>query len=329
MSRLVDAYDVALFDLDGVVYLGPEPVPGAAEGIADLRTSGTRLMFVTNNAGRPPQTVVEHLVDLGIAATLDDVVTSAQAGAHMLAEQLTPGSKVLVVGAQALVDEVRAVGMVPVERHTDEPVAIIQGYDQDAPWRRFDEAGYALQRGARWFATNTDSTRPTNLGLVPGAGASLAVLRTVTDQEPQVAGKPFRPLLDEAVRRTGAERPIFVGDRIDTDIEGAHNADMDSLFVFTGAHGKTDLVNTGPHERPTHIGADLRALLAPPRVIVQDAQSVQCGAATARLDAGTWHLQGVGDDQEAQLDALWALLNGLWLHGGDPGQALAALPLLP
>ena len=111
---LIQNYDAALFDLDGVVYLGPAPVDGAAEGLAGLREAGVRVGFVTNNAARTPRTVVEHLIGLNIEAGIDDVVTSSQAGSRLLADRVAPGAKVLVVGTDALVAEVEAVGLTPV-----------------------------------------------------------------------------------------------------------------------------------------------------------------------------------------------------------------------
>jgi len=331
MSRqvLVDAYDAALFDLDGVVYLGPASVPGAPEGIRDLRARGTRVGFVTNNAARQPQVVVDQLVSLGVEAELADVVTSAQAGARMLATQLPAGSKVLVLGTQALAAEVEAVGMVVAGNSEDQPDAVIQGYDPTMTWPRLDDACRAIQHGARWFATNTDSTRPTDRGLVPGAGAQVAAVQVAVDTRPQVAGKPCTPLLEETVRRLGAERAIFVGDRLDTDIMGASAVGMDSLFVFTGAHGKHDLLAAAPHARPTAIGFDLRALLAAPRVAVATGEAVRVGEQQVHLDDGAVVLQTTPEGVEQELDALWAVLQLAWASPGCTTDVVDSLGLLP
>ncbi|WP_022909927.1 HAD-IIA family hydrolase [Aestuariimicrobium kwangyangense] len=327
-SPLIDDYDAALFDLDGVVYLGPQPVEGASEGIAALRERGVHVGFVTNNAARTPQHVVDHLVQLGIPADVADVVTSAQAVARLMADELPEGSLVLVTGTAALAAELTAVGLTTTQNWRDEPVAVVQGYDPDMTQARLDGACFAIQRGARWYASNTDATRPTDQGLVPGAGSQVASVRVAVEIDPVVAGKPCAPLMHETVTRLGAGRPIFVGDRLDTDIEGANGVDMESLFVFTGAHGKADLAGADVHHRPTHIGHDLRALLAPARTLTTGSDSATCGHITARVTNGRVHLDQPGTTPDEQLDALWAVLALVW-EGADGTEALAALDLIP
>ncbi len=330
MVELIEPYDTALFDLDGVVYLGPDPVPGAAEGIAGLHARGKKIGFITNNAARLPDTVVEQLVRLGIPASVEEVLTSAQAGVHMMAKYLEPGSKVLVVGSAALVHEVGSLGFRPVALADDDPVAVIQGYDPDLDWSLVNEACAAIQAGAQWFATNLDPTRPTDRGLVPGAGAQIDAIRPCVQVSPMAAGKPERPMLDEAVRRWSVQRAIFVGDRIDTDIIGAVNAEMDSLLVFTGAHGKIDLVQAGIGERPTYIGADIGALLLEPRLATVSAGEARCGRAVATFTADEIRIEVNGTGVEAQLDALWAVANLAWEHPAlSVAHALDELDLIP
>lgn len=328
MSELIQAYDCALFDLDGVLYLGPEVVAGAPSAINGLRQRGVQIGFVTNNAARSPRAVAEHLSELGIPAEVDDVVTSAQAGARMLADQLPEGAKVLIVGTRDLAAEVEGVGLLPVWSADDDPVAIIQGYDPDMTWPRLDEACYAIQAGAKWFATNTDANRPTNRGRVPGAGAQIDVVASSVSGSPQVAGKPFRPLLDETVNRLGARHPIFVGDRIDTDIEGAAAVGMDSLFVFTGTHGKLDLALAAPHGRPTHIGWGAGDLMLPPREVERNDTAATCRAQHVEVVSGVLQLKTVPTGRQQQLDALWAMLALLWADPSLEGSALGALDLL-
>ncbi len=229
MTRFIDAYDAAMFDLDGVVYLGPDAVVGSSDSIAALRGLGVKIGFVTNNAGRPAGVVVDHLNELGIECQLSDVVTSAQAISQVMARELPAGAKVLVCGAAGLAEEVAAVGLTVVRDHRDEPVAVVQGYDPDLDWKVLEQAGFAIQRGARWFGTNPDINRPTNLGMVPGAGAQIRALGTAVDAPITMAGKPFPPLLLETIKRPGAQRPVFVGDRLDTDIEGAYNVDIEVI----------------------------------------------------------------------------------------------------
>jgi glycerol 3-phosphatase-2 len=331
-GALIDLYDAALFDLDGVVYLGPVAVVGAAEGIAGLRDRGAKVGFVTNNAARSPAVVADHLVELGISASAADVVTSAQAAAHLVAARFGPGARVLVVGGEGVAAAIMEAGLAGVTSADDGPVAVIQGFGFDLTWQQLIEAAIAVNRGAHWVATNTDPTRPTDRGLVPGNGAAVAAVRMAVSVEPEVAGKPYRPLLDDTVARLGAQRPIFVGDRLDTDVAGAVGAGLDSLFVLSGSHGAPDLLAADRSSRPTHLGWDLRALLEPVRVVTTSSSSFRCGGAAARVVAGRLVVEGAAP---TFLDALWATAHLAWKVADagsavDTGPALAALSrLLP
>ena len=326
-AALAEGYDAALFDLDGVVYLGPDAVPGAAEGIAALRERGVRVGFVTNNAARPPSAVAEHLTELGIATGSEDVVTSAQAGAQLVARRFQTGAKVLVVGGPGVWEALDEVGLVGVRSVDDKPVAVLQGYGFDLTWSQLNEAAIAIQRGAHWVATNIDPTRPTDRGIVPGNGAAVDAVRLAVDVEPEVAGKPYRPLVDATVARLEASHPIFVGDRLDTDIAGAVTAGLDSMLVLTGAHGATDLVAAGPAERPTQLGYDLRDLLRPARMLVERPGEVRCGDQTAVIDSGRIELVAAPKDRDAAVDALWAVANLAW-RAADRGRQVDATPAI-
>lgn len=309
---LADSYDAALFDLDGVVYLGPVAVEGAPDGVRALRERGTRVGFVTNNAARPPTAVAEHLVELGIAASAEDVVTSAQAGAQLVARRFPAGSKVLAVGGSGVWEALDEVGLVGVSSADDGPVAVLQGFGFDLTWQQLNEAAIAIHRGAHWVATNIDPTRPTDRGIVPGNGAAVDAVRQAVSVDPEVAGKPYRPLVDATVARLGARHPIFVGDRLDTDVAGAVAAGLDSMLVLTGAHGAADLVAAPPGCRPTHVGHDLRDLLHPARACRQRPGEVSCGRQTAVLDSGRIDLATTPEDRAAALDALWAVATLTW-----------------
>lgn len=324
---VVDRYDAALFDLDGVVYLGPTAVPGAAEGLSALCRRGISLGFVTNNAARPPGAVAEHLRALGIEATDQDVVTSSQAAAQLLAARFAAGDKVLVVGGDGILAALAETELVPVRSADDDPVAVLQGFSFDLTWDQLNEAAIAIQRGAHWVATNTDSTRPTDRGIVPGNGAAVDAVRAAVDAEPEVAGKPFPPLLDEAVSRLAARRPILVGDRIDTDIAGAAAVGIDSLLVFSGAHGPRELLDALATQRPTHIGLDLRALLLPERVVRRDGRRATCGTGSAVASDTELVLETAVEDSEDALDALWALAQLHW-EAVDQGHRLDAEAVL-
>lgn len=264
---LVDRFDVLLLDLDGTIYLGGQIIPHVAEVLPEAARRGARPMFVTNNASRPPAEVAGALQDMGVTAVAADVLTSPEAAATMLAETHAPGSRVLVVGAKALADAVANVGLEPVRLATDDPVAVVQGHSPDTGWRDLAEACVALRAGVDWVASNTDTTLPTDRGLLPGNGAMVHALMAATGLTPRVAGKPNRPLLDEAVRRAGASRPLVVGDRLDTDIEAGVLAEMPSLLVFTGVSTAADLLAAPAERRPTYLAFDLRGLLDDTRVV--------------------------------------------------------------
>jgi HAD superfamily hydrolase (TIGR01450 family) len=280
---LCEIYDVALLDLDGVVYLGPRPVPGAAEALAEARRLGMRLAFVTNNASRSPSTIAEQLTGLGVPATPDEVVTSAHAAARLIAERLPAGSPVLVVGGIGLRLALRERGLRPVSTAADHPAAVVQGYGPGIGYGLLAEGALAVRAGAWFVASNIDVTLPTPRGLQPGNGSLVQVIATSTGQQPVVAGKPEPPLHAEAVARSGARRPLVVGDRLDTDIEGAVRAGADSLLVLTGVTGPADAVLAPPQQRPTYLADDLSGLTGPHPEVQAVGKTFRCGGWTARL----------------------------------------------
>ncbi len=256
-------YDLAMLDLDGVVYISGDAVPGAAEHLAQARESGMRLAFITNNAARPPEKVAAHLRELGVEAQVDDVVTSAQAAARVLLDRFGAGSRIACLGSEGLEQALESAGLVPVDVEDDEAVAVATGYGPEVRWSAIMRAAVRIRDGVPWVASNTDHTIPTAFGVAPGHGVQVAMLRDFTGVEPVVAGKPERPLLDETVRRVGGQRPLMVGDRLDTDIEGARRIGLDSLLVLTGVTGLAELVAAPEDLRPTYVAPDLAGLLQP------------------------------------------------------------------
>ena len=259
---LTAAYDLAMLDLDGVVYVGRDAVPGAAEHLRATRAAGMRTAFITNNAARPPETVAAHLTELGVPADVDDVVTSAQAAAHLLHERFGHGARVVRLGGAGLEAALVEAGLVPVDAE-DEAAAVVSGYGPDVLWRDIMRVAVRVRDGLPWLASNADLTIPTGFGVAPGHGVLVETIARFAGVTPVVAGKPARPLLDETMRRVGGERPLMVGDRLDTDIEGARNAEVDSLLVMTGVTGTAELVSAPPKHRPTYLSADLGGLLTP------------------------------------------------------------------
>ncbi|MFJ9521046.1 HAD-IIA family hydrolase [Kitasatospora sp. NPDC101801] len=321
---LTEAYDTALLDLDGVVYAGPNAIEHAADSLAVARDGGMRLAYVTNNASRPPRVVAGHLTELGVPAEPADVINSAQAAARLIAEKVPAGAKVLVVGGAGLVEALAEHGLVAVRSLDDQPLAVVQGYDPSVGWQQLAEASYAVASGLPWVASNTDLTVPTARGIAPGNGTLVAAVRTATGVEPEVAGKPQPPMHRETVIRTGAKRPLVVGDRLDTDIEGAWNGGVDSLLVFTGVTTPALLLDAPVEHRPTYLAADLRGLLTAHRAAVALDGGFECGGWRAWAEDGVLRLSGAGEDR---YDGLRALCGAAWTAGPglDGRKALAEL----
>ncbi|MER7680918.1 HAD hydrolase-like protein [Streptomyces sp. NPDC096934] len=324
-QALSEAYDTALLDLDGVVYAGGNAIAHAAESLGTARSGGMHLAYVTNNALRTPQAVAEHLGELGVPTDAADVITSAQAVARLIGDQVPAGARVLVIGGEGLRVALRERGLVPVDSAEDDPAAVVQGYGgPDLAWGRFAEACYAIARGVPWFASNTDLTIPSARGIAPGNGAAVEVVRIATGAEPQVAGKPLPPMHRETVLRTGAKRPLVVGDRLDTDIEGAFNGEVDSLLVLTGVTDGAQLLAAPPQHRPTYVDADLRGLLTGQPAIDQESDGFRCGGWTATAGSERLELTGEGE----ALDGLRALCAAAWTVAGDGTCALDAAKAL-
>jgi glycerol 3-phosphatase-2 len=322
-------YDVALLDLDGVVYIGPDCVPGVPEALEEARAAGMRLGFVTNNASRTPGDVARHLTELGIPAEPSDVITSAQAAATVVAGRWGEGAPVLPVGGPGVAAALAVAGLTVVHSADDRPAAVVQGYGHDVGWVQLAEAVVAIRDGARHVATNLDATIPSPRGLLPGNGALVGVVRDVTGQEPMVTGKPDPTMHEECVRRTGARRPLVVGDRLDTDIEGARRASAPSLLVLTGVTRPENLLAAPPVHRPDLLAADVSGLLVThPSVEAADG-CWRCGGWTVHRDRDGTGLQlaGAAASGDDDLDGLRALCVGHWtLHPqGSPVARITAL----
>ena len=261
---IVSKYDCLLLDLDGVIYIGPNPVPHAADVLRQVREQfGTAATFITNNASRTAESVAQQLRDVGVDAAATEVVTSAQVAASYLAAELPAQAKVLIVGGEGLIEALTARGLVPVTHASDQPMAVVQGFHPDVGWRMLAEAAGALHTGLPWVATNLDMTLPTPLGPAPGNGSLVATLTTATGRLPVAVGKPEPPIIEEAMRRAGSSRPLIIGDRLDTDIQAANATGLDSMLVLTGVTTPAMLAQAPPHQRPKYVAADLRALLLP------------------------------------------------------------------
>ncbi|RLV50286.1 HAD-IIA family hydrolase [Nocardioides mangrovicus] len=325
---LSSRYDLAVLDLDGVVYVGPQAVPGAPGHLSRAREAGMALAFVTNNAARTPGSVAEHLRSLGVEAAPEDVVTSAQAASRLLAEDLEPGAPVYVIGGEGLYQALEEQGLRALTSLDGaEPQAVVQGYGPQMPWRQVVMGAILVARGLRWVATNTDATIPTDVGIGPGNGALVDLVARFSEREPEVAGKPESPLFRETLIRVGGERPLMVGDRLDTDILGARRLGWDSLVVLTGVTDLATLVAAPPDQRPTYVAADL-AGLAEPQPAPEPAaggERVELGGWSAEVAQGELVVSGDGS-----ADDWWRVVASAgWSHLDSSGEPVAVAGLQP
>ena len=254
---LADDYDAFLFDLDGVLYRGDEPVPHAAASVARLRASeqGDRLRHEQFLAH--PEAVAAKLVALGVAASAADVETSALTTAQLLAGRGITSA--FVVGEEGVRRALTEAGVTVMDGAPATVEAVVVGLDRTADYEKLRMACVLVERGATLVATNADASFPADDGPAwPGAGALLAAIETTTGLRAEVVGKPHAPLLRAAHERAGGGRPLLIGDRLDTDIAGAIALGWDSLLVLTGITTRGDL--DGSPWPPTHVGEDLRSL---------------------------------------------------------------------
>lgn len=261
-------YEAIICDLDGVVYRDTEPCPGAAEGLARARAMGARVLFLTNNASRPPRETAARIRAVGVPAEAEDVLTSAGVSAQALLDGALgpvptgPGGRVLAVGGTGVWEALEEAGLNPTRSAEDPGVwAVVQGLGRDVD--QLDEAAYAIAAGARWLAVNEDSTLPTGRGLAIGNGSLVAAVGHATGRRPDlVTGKPHAWASRAALALLGtpAGRTLAVGDRLDTDVAGAHAAGIPSALVLTGVSTRADAEEAVGPQRPDHVIATLQEL---------------------------------------------------------------------
>jgi HAD superfamily hydrolase (TIGR01450 family) len=295
----LDGVDLVLADLDGVVYAGPGALPHAVESL-NRAAVDRALGYITNNASRRDSTVAAHLRELGLRTRPEDVVTSPQAAVRLLRDRIPVGSLVLVVGGDGLVHEVEKAGFLVTRSADDHPAAVVQGFAPEVGWSQLAEAAYALalpedEGGIPWIATNTDWTIPQARGIAPGNGTLVSAVHTAVGRLATVAGKPERPIFDEAVARFGAAKPLFIGDRLDTDIAGAQAAGISSALVLTGIDRPKHVLAAPTHSRPVFILGDLRELHEPYPEVRTKGEVTTVRDAAVRIDGADIHIVAEGD----------------------------------
>jgi HAD superfamily hydrolase (TIGR01457 family) len=259
MSTLAERYDCLLFDLDGVLYRGSEPVAGAPQVLAALRERGSRFAFMTNNSARTPEAVARRLRATGIDARADEVETSALTTAALLWDRGCRSA--FVVGEEGIRTALADAGVEVLDGDPAAADVVVVGWDRGADYAKLRTASLLVEREAAFVGTNPDASFPAaDGGRWPGAGALQAAIATTTGVAPEVMGKPQAPIYRAALARAGGGTPLVIGDRLDTDIAGAAALGWDSLLVLTGIARRADL--EGSPVRPTFVAEDLSVLLS-------------------------------------------------------------------
>jgi 4-nitrophenyl phosphatase len=241
---LAQAFQRFVLDLDGVVWTGDEPVPGAPETIRSLRDAGKRLAFVTNNSSQTHESYAKKLADVGAQGEESEIVTSADAVARLMESSIPAlrGRAAYVIGGPGLLERVAGLGVrISSGDDPSECSIVVVGWDRELTYEKLRRATLAIRAGATFIASNADATYPAPDGLWPGCGATVAALRTSTGVEPIVAGKPKPLMLEVAQDRVGGSPALMIGDRIETDIVAAQAVGWPSTLVLTGATGVPEL----------------------------------------------------------------------------------------
>ncbi|MEX2458435.1 MAG: HAD-IIA family hydrolase [Actinomycetota bacterium] len=300
MSTLLGRYRAVLLDLDGVLFRGDEPVPGAVEALAELGSRDVPMVFITNNSARTPEQVAEKLRRLGFDVEAERVVTSASALGGLLGatERDPAAATAFVIGEDGIREALRDAGVEVLEGEPEAADAVVVGWDRAADYDRLKRASLLVQRGARLIATNTDVSYPAADGDWPGAGALLAVVTLSSRARAEVAGKPGPALFRGAARVSGVEGPyLVVGDRLETDVAGASALGWDAALVLTGVARPSDVVR-GPW-LPAYLGRTVGDVVTNPARI-EPAGPGDLGAVRGLLDeAGLY-----AGDIEARVDDL-------------------------
>jgi 4-nitrophenyl phosphatase len=251
-----------IFDMDGVLYRGSQPLPGVRELLDALTLRERQVMLATNNSMSTPEAYETRLAGMGIDVPADAVLTSALATRDYLERELPAGSGIYVIGMPALREQLFAgTTFHPVQYGEEQPAAVVIGLDLAFTYEKLKAAHQALQQGALFIATNADTTLPTEAGLVPGAGSIVAALAAASGRQPIVIGKPETPMLEMAMLRMGVrpEETVMIGDRLDTDILAGERAGMPTVLVLTGVSTRDDLADA--EALPDVVVSDLPSLV--------------------------------------------------------------------
>lgn len=285
-------YDAILLDLDGVIYRGKEPIPGVAHTLKTWHSTGTPYAFITNNAARDVEEIAQTIASFDIPCTPRHVRTSAQAAAEKLAHDIDTDSAVLVLGGEFLRSCVASFGFTVITPHDRDwltqntPAAVIQGFGPDTSWTDISWAITAVRNGAQYRPTNPDKAIPTGRGIMPGNGTFVDIVARFSGATPVYAGKPEPTMLTQTIDALGAKRPLMVGDQLETDIEAAVAAGIDSALTLTGVTSIDVVLRAPQHQRPTRIVSGLPDLLEELPAVEVGPTEARCGTASVRVEAG-------------------------------------------
>ncbi|WKD59355.1 HAD-IIA family hydrolase [Corynebacterium caspium] len=301
---LISLYDALLLDLDGTVWESGRSIPGAVDSI---RRSEKPAVYVTNNASRSSDEIAQMLQTIGIKAEPKDVLTSAHAAVKMAVDSFGIGTKALVLGTNSFKELANKSGLQVVSSANDKPACVLQGHSTATGWAELSEAAYAIRAGAKYLASNLDTSLPTKRGLAVGNGSMVAAVVSATGIKPVSAGKPEPAMFLQAAANIGAVKPLAVGDRLDTDILGGNRANMDTLYVATGVSSLLDVLDAPEEMRPTYIGSSMNDLFSPVSELIPSPQ----GEFTSRIDGNDILLSG-GNAESTPIQALRTIAQVAW-----------------
>ncbi len=327
-TPLVELFDAVLLDLDGTSWNGDSPLEHAAPSVVEARAQGMKTVFLTNNAMRTPEQVADKLNSMDFEADASMVMTSAMDVVAIMKESIEDGSKVFVIGGSGVRQALENAGYVLVDSADDEPVAVVQGLDKSIDWAMLSEGAFAIQRGAAYFATNLDATLPQERGFALGNGSLVRAISHATHTRPIAAGKPEPGIYLRGAALVDSEKPIAVGDRLETDIAGAVSAGIPSLHVLTGVHGAREVILAQRGQRPSFLALDMRGLLEEhPRAKHHRDNTWTCGE--SQVVKATRYGTLLVDDVELEaeesytvtLDTYRALAAAAWDYADESGRA--------
>ncbi len=248
-----------VIDADGVLWHGRQDLPGVSAFFEFLYRRGIRYVVASNNSARPAADLLDRAARQGAQIDRSHVLTSADATALYLPRLVAPGGRVYLIGGEAISQALTKSGYLLVNENAD---AVVVGLDTSLTYEKLKRATLEIRRGASFVGTNADRTYPGTEGLIPGAGSILAALETATDVKPVIIGKPARAMFDLAIEKMGGQpaTTAMLGDRLDTDIEGAQRAGLKTILVLTGVTSQETLAQSTI--RPDWVFPNLPALIA-------------------------------------------------------------------